>query len=151
MNNMIAARPIEILMVEDNPDDVYLTREALKECKIMVNLSVVEDGVEAMEFVRGEGKYMAAPRPDLVLLDLNLPRKDGRAVLEEIKSDRLLGSIPVVVLTMSEAEQDILKAYSLHANCYITKPVDLHQFIKVVQSIEQFWLTIAKLPVGQEK
>jgi len=151
MNNMIAARPIEILMVEDNPDDVYLTREALKECKILVNLSVVEDGVEAMEFVRCEGKYMAAPRPDLVLLDLNLPRKDGRAVLEEIKSDRLLRSIPVVVLTMSEAEQDILKAYSLHANCYITKPVDLHQFIKVVQSIEQFWLTIAKLPVGQEK
>ena len=138
--------PVEILLVEDNPGDVRLTIEGLKEGKVRNKLSVVEDGVEAMAFLRKEGKYGDAVRPDLILLDLNLPKKDGREVLTEIKSDEDLCNIPVVVLTTSKAEQDILKAYSLHANCYITKPVDLDQFISVVESIEDFWFTIVKLP-----
>ncbi|WP_319550548.1 response regulator [Desulfogranum marinum] len=138
--------PVEILLVEDNPGDVRLTIEGLKEGKVRNTLSVVEDGVEALAFLRKEGKYVDAVRPDLILLDLNLPKKDGREVLTEIKSDENLRNIPVVVLTTSKAEQDILKAYSLHANCYITKPVDLDQFISVVESIEDFWFSIVKLP-----
>jgi chemotaxis family two-component system response regulator Rcp1 len=140
--------PIDILLVEDNPGDVRLTVEALKEGKVRNRLSVVEDGVEALAFLRHEGKYAAAPRPDVILLDLNLPRKDGRAVLAEIKADEGLRRIPVVVLTTSSSEQDILRSYDLHANCYITKPVDLEQFIGVVKGIEEFWLTIVKLPAG---
>lgn len=136
----------KILLVEDNPGDVRLTREALKEGKILNDLSVVGDGVEALAYLRREDGYAGAERPDLILLDLNLPKKDGREVLEEIKGDGDLKKIPVVVLTTSAAERDILKAYDLHANCYITKPVDLGQFIKVVQLIEDFWLTIVKLP-----
>jgi two-component system, chemotaxis family, response regulator Rcp1 len=135
-----------ILLVEDNPGDVRLTIEALKEGKILNEVSVVEDGVEALAFLRRDGKYSDARRPDLILLDLNLPKKDGREVLEEIKQDGDLKKIPVVVLTTSAAERDILRAYNLHANCYITKPVDLEQFIRVVQVIEDFWLTIVKLP-----
>jgi two-component system, chemotaxis family, response regulator Rcp1 len=138
--------PIEVLLVEDNPGDVRLTREALKEGKVCNNLSVVQDGVQAMAFLRREGPYAGAPRPDVILLDLNLPRKDGREVLEEVKNDPQLRSIPVVVLTSSEADRDIARAYALHANCYITKPVDLDQFITVVKSIEDFWFSIVKLP-----
>jgi chemotaxis family two-component system response regulator Rcp1 len=138
--------PIDILLVEDNPGDVRLTVEALKEGKVRNRLSVVEDGVEALAFLRQEGKYADAPRPDVILLDLNLPRKDGRAVLAEIKAEEGLRRIPVVVLTTSSSEQDILRSYDLHANCYITKPVDLEQFIQVVKGIEEFWLTIVKLP-----
>ncbi|HEX9445543.1 MAG TPA: response regulator [Candidatus Binatia bacterium] len=136
----------KILLVEDNPGDVRLTMEALKEGKILNDVSVVEDGVEALAFLRREGKYADALKPDLILLDLNLPKKDGREVLQEIKGDDDLKKIPVVVLTTSAAERDILRAYNLHANCYITKPVDLEQFIRVVQVIEDFWLTIVKLP-----
>ena len=139
-------RGIEILLVEDNPGDVRLTEEALKEGKILNSLNVVADGVEAMAFLRREGKYSDAPRPELILLDLNLPKKDGREVLAEIKKDQELKSIPVVILTSSAAEQDIVKSYNLHANCYVTKPVDLDQFIHVVKSIEQFWLTVVQLP-----
>ncbi len=139
-------RSIEVLLVEDNPGDVRLTKEALREGKVRNNLHVAPDGVEALAFLRREGQYASAVRPDLVLLDLNLPRKDGREVLEEMKSDPALMNIPVVVLTSSQAEQDILKAYNLHANCYVTKPVDLDQFITVVKSIENFWFTIVKLP-----
>ena len=146
MTNGDDVNPIEILLVEDNPADVRLTREALKEEKLHNNLSVVSDGVEALAFLRREGKYGKVARPDLILLDLNLPRKDGREVLEEIKRDERLKSIPVVVLTVSEAEGDILKSYNLHANCYIKKPIDLTQFSKVVKSIQDFWLTIVKLP-----
>ncbi|MFZ2446053.1 MAG: response regulator [Syntrophobacteraceae bacterium] len=149
MNAARTGKPIEILLVEDNPGDVRLTIEGLKEGKVNNNLRVVEDGVEAMAFLRREGKYADAVRPDLILLDLNLPKKDGREVLMEIKADKDLRVIPVVVLTTSEAEQDILKAYSLHANCYITKPVDLEQFISVVTSIDNFWFTIVKLPPGE--
>ncbi|MEP6865033.1 MAG: response regulator [Deltaproteobacteria bacterium] len=134
--------PIEILLVEDNPADVRLTQEALREGKVKNNLSVARDGEEALAFLRREG----SPRPDLILLDLNLPRRDGRQVLAEIKKDDELKRIPVVVLTTSAAEVDILKSYELHANCYITKPVDLEQFITVVKSIDDFWLTIVKLP-----
>ena len=138
--------PIEILLVEDNPGDVELTREALHDGKVHMNLSVVNDGVEALAFLRREGTYAGSPRPDLILLDLNLPRKDGRAVLGEIKQDPSLRHIPVVILTSSQAEQDIVRAYDLHANCYVTKPVDLDQFITIVRSIEQFWFTVVKLP-----
>jgi CheY-like chemotaxis protein len=137
---------IEVLLVEDNPGDVRLTREALKEGKVRNHLSVAPDGVEALAFLRRQGKYADAPRPDVILLDLNLPKKDGREVLEEIKGDPALRNIPVVILTSSDAERDIVRAYSLHANCYITKPVDLDQFITVVKSIEDFWFTIVKLP-----
>ena len=138
--------PIEILLVEDNPGDVRLTREALKEGKVYSNLHTVKDGVEAMEFLRRQGRYSSVPRPDIILLDLNLPKKDGREVLQEIKADDSLKRIPVVVLTTSKAEEDVFRSYSLHANCYVTKPVDLEKFIKVVQSIDRFWLTIATLP-----
>ena len=146
MSNGNLLHPIEILLVEDSPSDVRLTQEALREEKIHNNLSVVNDGVEAMAFLRREGKYTQAPRPGLILLDLNLPRKDGREVLAEIKNDEKLKAIPVVVLTISEAESDILKSYDLHANCYITKPIDLNQFSRVVKSIQDFWLAIVKLP-----
>ena len=138
--------PIEILLVEDNPGVVRLTKEALKEGKVYSNLHTVKDGVEAMEFLRRQGKYKDAPRPDIILLDLNLPRKDGREVLEEIKSDELLKRIPVVVLTTSKAEEDVLRTYNLHANCYVTKPVDLEKFMVVVKSIDVFWLTVVTLP-----
>ncbi|NQE46412.1 putative methanogenesis regulatory protein FilR2 [ANME-1 cluster archaeon GoMg2] len=140
-------KPIEILLVEDNPGDVRLTQESLTDGKVRNNMQVVEDGVEAVAFLRREGKYANASRPDLILLDLNLPKKDGREVLAEIKEDDKLKRIPVVVLTTSKAEEDIFKAYDQHANCYITKPVDLDQFIAVVRSIENFWFTIVKLPL----
>jgi chemotaxis family two-component system response regulator Rcp1 len=139
-------KPIEILLVEDNLADVRLTQEALKEEKLYNNLSVVNDGVEALAFLRREGGFSSAVRPDLILLDLNLPRKDGREVLNEIKNDPELKCIPVVVLTISKAEKDILETYNQHANCYIVKPLDLNQFSNVVKSIQNFWLTIVKLP-----
>ncbi|CAB1369476.1 response regulator [Denitratisoma oestradiolicum] len=139
-------RPAEFLLVEDNPGDVRLTQEALRECKLRNNLSVVGDGVEALAFLRRQGKYASAPRPDVILLDLNLPKKGGREVLAEIKADSSLRRIPVVIITSSEAEQDVLSSYDLHVNCYVNKPVDLDQFIKVVRSISTFWLTIVKLP-----
>jgi chemotaxis family two-component system response regulator Rcp1 len=138
-------QPIEILLVEDNPGDVRLTVEALKESKMRHNnMSVVGDGVEALAFLRREGDYADAPRPDLILLDLNLPKKGGHEVLAEIKADEQLKRIPVVVLTASEAEQDITRAYDLHADCYITKSFDLDQFVMVVKSIEDFWVTISE-------
>lgn len=143
---MSAPRPIEILLVEDNPGDVRLTIEALRDAKVHNRVSIAKDGVEAMAFLRREGPYADARRPDLILLDLNLPKKDGREVLAEIKADNRLKHIPVVILTTSHAEQDILKSYDLHANCYVTKPVDLDQFITVVRSIEDFWLTVVALP-----
>ena len=146
MSVLCSAKPVDVLLVEDNPGDVRLTREALKEGKVINNLNVVRDGEEALAYLHREGPYAAAPRPDIILLDLNLPRKDGRGVLAEIKQDEALKRIPVVVLTTSRAEEDILRTYELHANCYIVKPVDLDQFIKVVRSIETFWLTIVKLP-----
>ncbi|MDZ8024225.1 MAG: response regulator [Nostoc sp. SerVER01] len=138
--------PIEVLLVEDNPGDAQLTRIALEDSKISIHLNVVEDGVEAMAFLRKQEKYIQAAHPDIVLLDLNLPKKDGREVLAEIKADENLKRIPVVVLTTSQAEEDILKAYNLSANCYITKPVDFDQFVKIVKSIENFWFAIVKLP-----
>ncbi|WP_414541361.1 response regulator [Nostoc sp. CCY0012] len=141
-----AIMPIEVLLVEDNPGDAQLTRIALEDSKISINLNVVEDGVEAMAFLRKEDKYIKVPHPDIVLLDLNLPRKDGREVLAEIKADQHLKRIPVVVLTTSQSEEDILKAYNLSANCFITKPVDFDQFVKIVKSIENFWFAIVKLP-----
>ena len=145
MNLERTGSPIEILLVEDNPADIRLTVEALKDSKLLNGLNVVRDGMEAMTFLRREGSHAAAPRPDLILLDLNLPKKDGREVLAEIKADEEMKSIPVVILTTSAAEEDIIKSYSLHANCYIVKPIDLDQFIKVVKAIETFWFTIAKL------
>ena len=138
--------PIEILLVEDSLGDVRLTVEALRDGKVLNNLNVARDGVEALAFLRRQGPHAEAPRPDLILLDLNMPKKDGREVLAEIKNDDSLRRIPVVILTTSQAEQDILKSYDLHANCYITKPVDFDQFISVVQSVEDFWLTMVKLP-----
>ncbi len=141
-----SGRPVEILLVEDNPGDVGLTRETLKDSKLLNHMTVVGDGVEAMALLRREGKYANTTRPDLILLDLNLPKKDGREVLREIKTDEQLRRIPVVVLTTSSAEQDILKTYDLHANCYITKPVNLDQFTAVVKAIEEFWFSIVKLP-----
>jgi CheY-like chemotaxis protein len=141
-------KTIEILLVEDSPGDVRLTRKALKEAKVRNNLSVASDGEEAMEMLAGSGASQQIPRPDLILLDLNLPRKNGREVLQEIKSDPELKRIPVVVLTTSQEEQDILKSYELHANAFITKPVDLDQFIRVVVSIQDFWLEIVTLPPG---
>jgi two-component system, chemotaxis family, response regulator Rcp1 len=140
------APPVEILLVEDNPGDVRLTQEALKEGKVYNNLHWAKDGVEALEFLRREGAHAGAPRPDIILLDLNLPKKDGREVLAVIKNDGELKHIPVVVLTTSKAEEDVLKSYALHANCYVTKPVDLEKFIQVVQSIDRFWLTVVTLP-----
>jgi len=143
--------PIEILLVEDNPGDARLAKEALKDSKLMNTLNIAEDGVEAMNFLHQTGKYSKMPRPDLIILDLNLPKKDGREVLAEIKTDDDLKRIPVVILTISKAEEDILKSYNLHANCFITKPLDLDQFMKVVKSIEDFWLTIVKLPNGKDR
>jgi CheY-like chemotaxis protein len=137
---------IEILLVEDNPGDADLAREALATGKVLNHLNVVADGEEAMAYLRRQGKYAKSTRPDLVLLDLNLPKMDGRQVLAEIKSDEDLKSIPVVILTTSAAETDIIKSYSLHANCYITKPIDLDQFMKVVQATEEFWFNIVTLP-----
>jgi len=141
--------PVEILLVEDNPADVRLTQEALKEGKVYNNLHWAKDGVEALEFLRRQGRHAKAPRPDIILLDLNLPKKDGREVLQDIKNDDKLKRIPVVILTTSKAEEDVLKSYNLHANCYVTKPVDLEQFILVVKSIDMFWLTVVTLPNGK--
>ncbi len=146
MNALSKGWPIEILLVEDNPGDVDLTREALAEAKVCNHLHVVDDGAKAVDFLFQRGAYAAAPRPDLILLDLNLPKKDGREVLAEIKTDPRLAAIPVVVLTTSEAEEDICRAYQLHANCYITKPVNLKRFLDVVRAIEDFWLFVVKLP-----
>jgi len=140
------ASAIEVLLVEDSPGDVRLTREAFKDAKVHINLHVAPDGVEAMAFLRREGEYANVPRPDLILLDLNLPKKGGREVLEEIKESPTLKSIPVVILTTSASEEDILRSYMLHANCYITKPVGLDGFLKVVHSIDNFWLSVVKLP-----
>lgn len=140
------SRPAEILLVEDSPTDALLTREALKFAKLKINLHHVEDGAEAMAFVRKSGKFQTAPRPDIVLLDLKLPKKDGHEVLREIKADADLNSIPVVVLTTSQHEADVLTAYNAHANCYIVKPVDFSKFVNIVQSIENFWFTIVVLP-----
>jgi DNA-binding response OmpR family regulator len=142
----INSRTIEILLVEDNPGDVNLTRIALADRNLNVNLSVVADGVEAMDFLHRQGKYHQAVHPDLILLDWNLPRKDGREVLVEIKTNERLQRIPVVVLTTSQSEEDIIKAYNLRANCYITKPLDFDRFVEIVRSIEDFWFTIVQLP-----
>jgi CheY-like chemotaxis protein len=141
-----ANAPIDILLVEDNPGDVRLTREALSDAKVLNTLTVAVDGLEALAALRREGRFANAPRPDIILLDLNLPRKDGRDVLAEIKADPDFRRIPVVVLTTSKAEEDVLRTYDLHANCYITKPLDLEQFITVVKSIEDFWFTVVRLP-----
>lgn len=143
---MNSAKPVEILLVDDSPSDTDLTVEALQEGKIHNHLSTVVDGVQAMQFLRREGAYARSPRPDLILLDLNLPCKDGREVLAEIKSDPDLKSIPVVVMTTSQAEKDVVQAYQLNANCYITKPLDFTKFVSLVKSIESFWLTIVTLP-----
>lgn len=146
---METVRPVQVLLIEDNPGDVRLTQEALKEGKVVNRLTVVPDGIEALACLRKQGKYADAARPDLILLDLNLPKRDGREVLAEIKADDNLKRIPVVILTTSEDKHDIAKSYSLHANCYITKPVDLEQFIAVVKCIEDFWLGIVVLPNGK--
>jgi two-component system, chemotaxis family, response regulator Rcp1 len=139
-------KSIDILIVEDNKGDARLIKEVLNENKVFTSLYFVKDGVEAMDYLNARGKYKEAPKPDLIILDLNLPRKDGREVLAEIKSDDKLKHIPVVIMTISQAEEDILKSYNLHANCYVTKPIDLIQFIKVVKSIENFWFSVVKLP-----
>jgi chemotaxis family two-component system response regulator Rcp1 len=141
-----SSEPIEILLVEDNPGDARLTREALQDAKVRNTISVVADGVQAMDFLRKEDAYLHAPRPDLILLDLNLPKKNGLEVLREVKADEDLRRIPVVILTTSQAEQDIVQSYDLHANAYISKPVDLNQFLSVVKAIEGFWLEIVRLP-----
>jgi CheY-like chemotaxis protein len=146
MSNSGNGHKVEILLVEDNPGDVRLITKAFEECRLRNHISVVEDGVEAVAFLHRQGNYASAPRPHLILLDLNLPRKSGREVLEEIKADPKLRRIPVVVLTTSSAEQDLLRSYNLHANCYISKPVDLEQFVVVVRSIEDFWLSVVRLP-----
>ena len=146
MTQFEGERPIEVLLVEDDPGDVMMTREAFQDYKLQNQLHVVSDGAEAMEFLRQEGEYAGRPRPDLVLLDLNLPRMDGRQVLEAIKSDSELASIPVVVLTTSENEDDVLRSYSLHANAYVTKPVDFARFIEVVRQIDDFFVTVVRLP-----
>ncbi|MDH3583781.1 MAG: response regulator [Phycisphaerae bacterium] len=147
MNADEIGRPVEILLVEDNPGDIELTREGLKEGKVKNNLQVVMDGEEAMRYLRREGEFADAVRPDMILLDLNLPRKDGREVLAEIRDDPDLEDIPVVVLTTSEADRDILKAYKLKANCYLTKPLDFEQFVNLVHEINSFWFTIVQLPL----
>jgi two-component system, chemotaxis family, response regulator Rcp1 len=146
MSQNTRGQPIEILLIEDNLGDVRLTQEALREGKLANNLHVARDGVEAIEFLRRIGPFASAVRPDLILLDLNLPRKDGRAVLAEIKGDPDLRRIPVVILTTSEAEQDVVQSYDLHANCYVTKPLVLDSFVQVVRSIDSFWLTVVRLP-----
>jgi CheY-like chemotaxis protein len=140
------ARPIEILLIEDSPSDVALTIEALQAGKIVNNLNCVADGVEAIAYLRKQGRYAESSRPDLIMLDLNLPKKDGREVLRELKSDPNLKLIPIIVLTTSRADKDVLQSYELNANCFITKPVDFHQFIDVVRSIEHFWLSVVTLP-----
>lgn len=140
------AQEIEVLLVEDSPGDIRLTQEALKDAKMHVNLKIARDGIEAMSFLKQEGEHAKAPRPDLILLDLNLPKKDGREVLQEIKESPTLKSIPVVVLTTSASDKDILQSYMLHANCYINKPVNLEGFLKVVKTIDTFWLSVVKLP-----
>ena len=140
------SEPIKVLLVEDNPGDARLTAEALRDAKVRNELHVMPDGVEALAFLRREGRHAGAPHVDLILLDLNLPKKDGREVLQDIKNDEKLKRIPVVILTTSKAEEDVLKSYNLHANCYVTKPVDLEKFIHVVQSIDRFWLTVVTLP-----
>jgi two-component system, chemotaxis family, response regulator Rcp1 len=145
-HNSTDLRPIEILLIEDNPGDVDLTKEALQEAKVRNRLHVVDDGAKAVDFLYKRGAYADVPRPDIILLDLNLPKKDGRQVLEEVKADPQIAEIPVVILTTSQAEEDIIRSYQLHANCYITKPVDFKQFMHVVKSIEEFWLTVVKLP-----
>ena len=145
------AAPVEILLVEDNPGDVRLTKEALKEGKVYNNLHWAKDGVEALDFLRWQGKHANARLPDIILLDLNLPKKDGREVLAVIKSDDHLKHIPVVVLTTSKAEEDVLRSYELHANCYVTKPVDLDKFMHVVKSIDSFWLTVVTLPPAKQQ
>ena len=150
MNAISTGRPIEILLVEDSSTDVMLAEEALEQAKMRNNLHVVKDGVEAMAFLRREREYSAAPRPDLILLDLNMPRKDGREVLAEVKADEKLKTIPIVVLTTSQAQEDVLKAYGLHANCYISKPVDFEQFTNVVGAIDHFWFTVVTLPSGHD-
>ncbi len=137
---------IDILLVEDNPGDVRLTREALKDAKVLNDVHVVQDGVEAMQFLHREGKFVNVPTPDMILLDLNLPRKDGREVLAEVKADPKLKRIPVVILTTSKADEDIIRTYNLHANAYITKPVDLNRFIEIIHTLEEFWFSIVKLP-----
>jgi chemotaxis family two-component system response regulator Rcp1 len=141
-----SAQPIEVLLVEDNPGDVRLTREALKDSKVQIRLHVARDGTETMAFLRCEGKNSSAPRPDLILLDLNLPKKDGREVLQEIKESPTFKSIPVVILTTSRSDRDVVRSYMLHANCYITKPVDLKGFLTVVKAIDAFWFSVVKLP-----
>ncbi len=146
MINEMSSKSVDLLLVEDNPGDVRLTREALKEAKVRNNLYVVEDGVEATAFLHKEGKYADAPRPDVILLDLNLPKKNGRELLAEIKQDPDLKYIPVVILTSSSSEEDIIRSYNLHANCYITKPVNLERFLDVVKSIDNFWLSVVTLP-----
>lgn len=146
MSQQAIGRLIEILLVEDNPADVRLTIEALNENKVLNNLSVAEDGEQALAFLRQQGPFASAPRPDVILLDLNLPRKNGREVLAAIKSDPNLKQIPVVILSSSEDDRDVLEAYRLHANCYITKPVDMNQFLTVVRSINSFWFSIVTLP-----
>jgi len=146
---MTMGSPIEILLVEDNPADVRLTMEVLKETKVRNTLTIAADGIEALDLLRRTGRYTHAVRPGLILLDLNLPKKDGREVLAELKADPDLKRIPVVILTSSKAEEDIFKSYNLYANCYVTKPVDLERFVKVVKSIEDFWLTTVKLPQGK--
>ncbi|HYG75525.1 MAG TPA: response regulator [Planctomycetota bacterium] len=143
--------PVEILLVEDNPIDVLFTKEAFAFCKVANNLHVVVDGAEAMSFLRRDGKFAGAVKPDIILLDLNLPKKDGREVLAEIKRDPELEAIPVVVLTSSESDQDVLRSYQLHCNCFVTKPIDMEQFVKVVRCIEDFWFTIVRLPPRKQE
>ena len=151
MTNGKTGRPIEILLVEDNPGDVRLVKEALRDGKVLNKLHAVKDGVEALDFLKRQGEYADAVHPDLILLDLNLPKKNGHEVLAEIKVDPDLKRIPVVVLTVSKAEEDIMMTYNLHGNCYITKPIDFDQFVQVVKAIEDFWLTIVKLPPDEAK
>jgi two-component system, chemotaxis family, response regulator Rcp1 len=146
MANISGVKPVEILLVDDSPSDVRLTKEAIKDFKMFNNVTVARDGVEAMALLHKEGKYSDAVRPDLILLDLNMPRKDGRETLAEIKADPNLRRIPVVILTVSKAEEDVLKAYDLHANCYVTKPMDIEQFSKIVKVIDDFWFSIVTLP-----
>ncbi len=141
---------IDILLVEDNPGDVRLTREALKDAKVLNEVYVAQDGVEAMDFLQKKGKFSDAPTPDMILLDLNLPRKDGREVLAEIKQDSKLKRIPVVILTTSKADEDIIRTYNLHANAYITKPVDLNRFIEIIHTLEEFWFSIVRLPPKEQ-
>jgi two-component system, chemotaxis family, response regulator Rcp1 len=148
MDNGVDPRPAEILLVEDSPTDVLMTQEAFEQARLLINLHVVEDGVEAIAFLRKAGSYGNAPRPDIILLDWNLPKKDGREVLTEVKADPELKAIPIVVLTTSQADRDIVTAYGLHANCYITKPVNFKNFTQVIREVGNFWLTVVALPSG---